>query len=183
MVLMAKSMLSGQQARIYTLGYQRYTVVMPSERVQDLQLALPRSFRNGKAKPDGTVEFYVTEKAAQQAKDWCKANGVLVLPARERTYVGNVNKETGMNKTAVAKELVAVAKTILGGGWRHYSEDLCDVLEALPMVHKGRDNHYILFKVHQDKELLQAMRDEGMTDRELMQLLNDAREMYQIPHY
>lgn len=79
-----------------------------------------------------------------------------------------------MNKVAVAKELLAVAR-LVAGGWDRFSEDLSDILEAQIMMNKRKSEmaifNIIKAKVRSDKPLADMMKEEGMTDRDLLRMI------------
>ena len=80
LVMIAKILVSAKpDVRIYYLGGGSYVVGLPPAKAKELQSAFPKSFRRGgKSNPDGTISYYVTEKASKLAKIWCEENGLSV---------------------------------------------------------------------------------------------------------
>jgi len=85
-----------------------------------------------------------------------------------------------MNETMMAKELVVIAKSLVGGGWKHYSEDLADVIEGQVISNKTKSVDEIYRRIKGDALILEMIHEEGMSDRDLKECILDARETYGV---
>ena len=83
------------------------------------------------------------------------------------------------DKKAVAAELVKMAKSLVGGGWGRFSEDLSDVLEAQNHIHKNKDPREIFRIIKSNRGIAEMMRAEGMTDKDLRDFLNDLGSQFE----
>jgi len=78
-----------------------------------------------------------------------------------------------MDKKLVAKELTRVARILLSGGFGRFSPDLSDVLEAIIVKNKSKSEDEIVKIVKKDYGIRSDMKDEGMTDDNLRDIIKD----------
>jgi hypothetical protein len=71
-----------------------------------------------------------------------------------------------------------VAKSRVGGGWGRFSEDLADVLQAQLMINKRRSDREIFQIIKRDRGIVKMMREEGMTDGDLLEFINDTYSQF-----
>ena len=85
-----------------------------------------------------------------------------------------------MNEVMMAKELVVIAKSLVGGGWKHYSEDLSDVIEGKVISFSNKSVDEIYRRIKGDALILEMIHEEEMSDRDLKECISEAREMYGV---
>ena len=78
-----------------------------------------------------------------------------------------------MDKKLVAKELTRVARILLSGGFGRFSPDLSDSLEAIVMKNKSKSADEIAKIIKKDHGIRNDMKDEGMTDGDLLDIIKD----------
>lgn len=61
----------------------------------------------------------------------------------------------------------------MAGGWGRFSDDLAGVLEAQVLMNKNKSSRDILRIIKSNSGIVKMMRDEGMTDRDLRDFLED----------
>jgi hypothetical protein len=78
-----------------------------------------------------------------------------------------------MDRQLVANEILRAARDLAGGGWGRFSGDLADVLQAQVYGKKGKSSRDLFRAIKSKPEIVSMMREEGMTDRDLMEFLED----------
>lgn len=78
-----------------------------------------------------------------------------------------------MNKQAVAKELVKVAKVLVGGGWGPLSEDTSDVLGPIIRQNKKLNNAELLALLKKDHHFMKMVKDDGADENDLKDILEE----------
>jgi hypothetical protein len=87
--------------------------------------------------------------------------------------VASCVRRQGMDKQMVAREILKAARDLAGGGWGRFSGDLADVLQAQVYGKKGKSSRELFRVIKSRPEIVKMMKEEGMTDRDLMEFLED----------
>jgi len=66
------------------------------------------------------------------------------------------------------------------GGYGRFSEELSDIIEGQALYHREKTPQEIVNLIKGDKGLRYLMREEAMTDTELIEIIEAAREIFQI---